>query len=26
VRVSAANDPLLGAFAEYWLGRGAPGR
>jgi hypothetical protein len=26
VRVSAPEDPLLGAFAQYWLGRGAPGR
>ncbi|HWK18758.1 MAG TPA: DUF3105 domain-containing protein [Solirubrobacteraceae bacterium] len=26
VRVSAPNDQLLGAFAQYWLGRGAPGR
>lgn len=26
VRVSAPNDQLLRAFAQYWLGRGAPGR
>jgi hypothetical protein len=24
VRVSAANDPLLTQFTQYWLGRGAP--
>jgi hypothetical protein len=24
VRVSAANDPLLRQFTQYWLGRGAP--
>jgi hypothetical protein len=26
VRVSTATDTLLGAFASYWLGRGAPRR
>jgi hypothetical protein len=26
VRVAGASDPLLRAFAQYWLGRGAPGR
>jgi hypothetical protein len=26
VRVSAAGDPLLGDFASFWLGRGAPRR
>jgi Protein of unknown function (DUF3105) len=26
VSVKAASDPLLKEFAQYWLGRGAPGR
>jgi hypothetical protein len=26
VRVPSASDPLLRQFAEFWLGRGAPGR
>jgi Protein of unknown function (DUF3105) len=26
VRTRGASDPLLGEFARYWLGRGAPGR
>jgi hypothetical protein len=26
VPVSAPNDPLLRQFAQYWLGRGAPGK
>lgn len=25
VHVTAATDPLLGQFTQYWLGRGAPG-
>lgn len=25
IHVAAAGDPLLGEFAKYWLGRGAPG-